>query len=414
MLILENKKGVGMKSLSNSEILKKTSGIIFNRIVSIICIALSAGIVGIITQQIHLTRFMHAVVFGLMFASLLLGIYIGLFSLIYCFLYFPKAIRWDGVIHRLEYFLVMLTSMIIYALDFFIYAPERYGLEYKPTSVMLIIGFTVVLFLIYVQVCACIKRLNDLKWPKWLAIIHIIPIVSIAIRVPCLFVKGKVEKEDNFVGDNNPNQTGEVSDVTEESAKGVSLKEPLRTILIVFITIFITAIVCLFIGYKIVDSNDTINIKESNKFYKTKVNLKNSYWIPISETWSFDLNSIKQDGEYASIVSKNMVNERSQSGRFIKYMCYVDIFKKDTFEHKTALTIALDDNMKEIETNKFPYGDEVMIYPEGSTMETLRDIAFMPKKKINDVKMVVDMGMVDYFSPYIEVSIDESNSPNEI
>ena len=73
-----------MKSLSNSEILKKTWDIIFNRIVSIICIALSAGIAGIITQQIHLTRFMHAIISGLIFASLLLGIYIGLFSLIYC------------------------------------------------------------------------------------------------------------------------------------------------------------------------------------------------------------------------------------------------------------------------------------------------------------------------------------------
>ena len=45
--------------------------------------------------------------------------------------------------------------------------------------------------------CACIKRLNDLKWLKWLAIIHIIPFVTLSIRIPCLFIKGKSVKIDN-------------------------------------------------------------------------------------------------------------------------------------------------------------------------------------------------------------------------
>lgn len=172
-----------MKDLTNKEILEKTTSMITNKYISIVCIALSAGITGILLSGIHIARGLHAIIFGLTCGITALLMYIVLSGITYSVLYMPKAVKWNGSIHRLEYFLVMVAIFIVYALDYLIYAPERYGLEYRPTNLMMIIGFAIAFFLIYIQICACIKRLNDLKWSRWLAVIHVIPIVSLIIRM---------------------------------------------------------------------------------------------------------------------------------------------------------------------------------------------------------------------------------------
>lgn len=186
-----------MNDLSNDKIFEKITDILTKRYVCFICVALAASITGILLEGIQMARWLHAIIAGLTCGIITLVIYLALASITLIVLYLPKAVKWKGSIHRLEYFLVLLATDIMYGLVNFIYAPERYGLEYKTNNFMFIIGTIIAFFLIYIEVCACIKRLNDLKWSKLLAIIHIIPFVTLSIRIPCLFIKGKSVKIDN-------------------------------------------------------------------------------------------------------------------------------------------------------------------------------------------------------------------------
>ena len=186
-----------MNDLSNDNILEKITDILTKRYVCFICVALAAGIAGILLEGIQMARWLHAIIAGLTCGIIVLVIYLALASITLIVSYLPKAVKWKGNIHRLEYFLVLLTTSIMCGLVNVILAPECYGLEYKINNLMFIIGVVIAFFLTYIEVCACIKRLNDLKWSKWLAIIHIIPVVTLCLKIPCLFIKGKSVKIDN-------------------------------------------------------------------------------------------------------------------------------------------------------------------------------------------------------------------------
>ena len=402
-----------MKTYHHKEIMDKLTALIGQKWLPVLLIAISGGISGVLFKGIHLSRISHTLLTGLSTAIIVALLYILLFGVVYTILYLPKSISWKGSIHRLEYFLVILGSFILYLFNNFIYAPERYGLDYKPTNLMLLIGYLIAFFLIYIQVCACIKRLNDLKWSKWLAIIHIIPFVSLGIRIPCLFIKSKVDNSnDSYDNVSSDSQLDNINTNIENSVKAnIQIKEPWRTILIVILSVLATIMICFSIGYKIINTSD--NSTKANKLYETKFNLNKANWIPISETWSFDINSIKQSGDYASISTKVLANKRNESGRFVKYICYVDVFKKDTFEHQTVLMIDLDDNMKEIDIIKFPYGKTVMEYPQGSMLEIFKDIAFLTKEEMKNAKAIVDMGILDYFTPYVNTGSDKSKEEAE-
>ena len=105
-----------MKDLTNHAILDKTISIVTNKYISFVCIAIAAGLTGILLQYIHVARGLHAIIFGLSCGILALLLYATLFGIIYSSLYLPKAVKWNGIIHRLEYFLVTLASFIIFAL----------------------------------------------------------------------------------------------------------------------------------------------------------------------------------------------------------------------------------------------------------------------------------------------------------
>lgn len=79
-----------MKDLTNNQILEKTTNIIANKFISFICIALSAGITGILLQDVHIARGLHAIGFGLTCGLIALLLYAVLFSITYCILYLPK------------------------------------------------------------------------------------------------------------------------------------------------------------------------------------------------------------------------------------------------------------------------------------------------------------------------------------
>jgi hypothetical protein len=324
----------------------------------------------------------------------------------------------------MEYFLVMLGTIVIYLLNNFVYAPERYGLDYTPNNLMKIVGFVIAFFLIYIQICACVKRLNDLKWSKWLAVIDIIPIISFGIRIPCLFLKSKSIEDDNVVHNitkeeslnevENDNVNEEAISVQAEANKPkIQIKEPLRTIFIVTLSVLITAIVSFAVCNKLMN---TVNIGTDNipaKIYSPKVDVKNAYWIPIDEDVSFDMKSIRQEKEYASIVGKMLFNGRGNHGKLAKYLCFVNVYKKDSSEYRVPLMIELDDNMEVIGTTKLPYGQETLEYQEGSQVAILKDIAFLSKDKMKNAKAIFDMGILDYFTPYVETGSKKSKAESE-
>lgn len=111
-------------------------------------------------------------------------------------LYIPKAVTINGVIHRLEYFAILIFSAVMYKTCLLLYAPEDLKLNYTPTTLMFSMGAILTLFVLYIEICATIKRLKDLNWSKWLVILTLIPYVCILIRIPCLFFKGKINTSD--------------------------------------------------------------------------------------------------------------------------------------------------------------------------------------------------------------------------
>ena len=187
---------------SNKEIFDKSLNLVNNNIFIYIAIIVSAVTAGVISQTISMSRFEHSLAFvGIMAVSVIV-FYILSFCIAFICRYIPNAVSIRGNIHRLEYFLILVFAHLMYKASLYLYAPEDLKLSYTPTTLMFSIGVILTLFMLYVEICATIKRLNDLKWSKWLTVLTLIPYVCIVIRIPCLFFKGKIEK----VEDNNINQ----------------------------------------------------------------------------------------------------------------------------------------------------------------------------------------------------------------
>ena len=54
-----------MNYLSNDKILVKTTDILTKRYVCFVCVALAAGIAGILLEEIQMARWLHAIIAGL-------------------------------------------------------------------------------------------------------------------------------------------------------------------------------------------------------------------------------------------------------------------------------------------------------------------------------------------------------------
>ena len=189
---------------TNKEILDKTLNLVNNNIFIYLAIIVSAVTAGIISQSITLPRLEHSFAFVGIMAVSVIAFYILSFCTAFICRYIPKAVSIKGNIHRMEYFLILVFAHMMYKASLFLYAPEDLKLSYTPTTLMFSIGVILTLFMLYVEICATIKRLNDLKWSKWLTVLTLIPYVCIVIRIPCLFFKGKIkEVEDNNNSEEN-------------------------------------------------------------------------------------------------------------------------------------------------------------------------------------------------------------------
>ncbi len=106
----------------------------------------------------------------------------------------------EGRIHRMPYFITAITTNILVvicggligtALDPI--ASQAYGTDEGGLLGIIITASMLVLLSIYLQICATIKRLRDIKQSPYWSIIAIVPYLCIFITLPCLFIKSKFE-----------------------------------------------------------------------------------------------------------------------------------------------------------------------------------------------------------------------------
>lgn len=177
--------------MSNKDIIKKSYNIIEETKYRYVLALLPAGIAGAIGNPAT-SRLLHTIIFMLMYIFFALILFLISFCAIYLWFYFPKAINWRGTIGRLEYFLsLFITNLFIEFISSILITPEDLNLNYSPTILSILIGIIITFLGIYIIICATIKRLNDIKWSKWLTIIALIPGICLFVTLPCIFMKGK-------------------------------------------------------------------------------------------------------------------------------------------------------------------------------------------------------------------------------
>ena len=88
-----------------------------------------------------------------------------------------------GNIHRLNFFFVnLLSNSIFNKLEHLISVQNSKDITIQNLAIIVII-----LLIVYIQICSIIKRLNDIKCPRWFAFLILIPIVNIALGIYLLF-----------------------------------------------------------------------------------------------------------------------------------------------------------------------------------------------------------------------------------
>lgn len=92
-----------------------------------------------------------------------------------------------GKIHRLNYFLVLLGSRLLL---FIIPAFVTYNSNFDVLLIFILI--------LYINICAVIKRLNDIKSSRWLSIFILIPILNIALGLYLLFTPANYKESEAF------------------------------------------------------------------------------------------------------------------------------------------------------------------------------------------------------------------------
>ncbi len=93
-----------------------------------------------------------------------------------------------GRINETNYFIIMLITTIM-AISYlaFVFFKKFQNFNIAFETIMLF----VMLVNLYVQVCAIIKRLRDIKYSPWLVLLSFVPILFLVVCIPCLFAKSK-------------------------------------------------------------------------------------------------------------------------------------------------------------------------------------------------------------------------------
>lgn len=164
-----------------------------NKIIQILSLFFGVGFAGAIGNSIQLPFLLHIFLVALLAVLFVFLISIFMFCIIFICLYIPKAISCKGNIHRLEFICVLFVTNIIATFSRVLYEPAYFKLDFQPTIFITLIGIAICFFMVYLEICAYIKRLNDLKWSRWLVIVALIPVVCLGIAIPCTFIKSKIE-----------------------------------------------------------------------------------------------------------------------------------------------------------------------------------------------------------------------------
>ncbi len=182
----------------SKKLLNKAFGIISeNIILRILSLFFGVGIAGAIGNSIQLPFFLHIILVAFLASIFVCLISLFIFCIIVICLYMPKAVSWKNNIHRVEFVSVVFITNIIATFSRVLYEPEYFNLNFQPTIFVVLIGVAICFFMLYLEICAYIKRLDDLKWSKWLVLIALIPYICLFIAIPCTFMKSK--KEDGVI-----------------------------------------------------------------------------------------------------------------------------------------------------------------------------------------------------------------------
>ena len=175
-----------------SEILEKAFNIVFeNKIIKGICLFLGVGTAGTIGVSLSLPSFTNMLVIAALSGLLVIIYALIIFCILVVSLYMPKAISWKGNIHRAEFIIVNLITNTISVLSRMLYDPEFFSLDIQPTTFVMLIGIAICFFMVYLEICTYIKRLNDIKWSKWLSALAIIPFISFVLFIFCAIKKSE-------------------------------------------------------------------------------------------------------------------------------------------------------------------------------------------------------------------------------
>lgn len=190
-----------------SEILEKAYNIVLeNKIIKGLCLFLGVGTAGAIGASIVLPSFIHIFLIAILSGIFVITYALIIFCILLIYFYLPKAISWKGIIHRAEFIIVVFVVNAVAAFSRVLLKPQAFNLEFQPTTFWILISLVICFFMMYLEVCAYIKRLNDLKWSKWLSALAIIPFISFVLFIFCAIKKSQssiVEAHSNGGNNNN-------------------------------------------------------------------------------------------------------------------------------------------------------------------------------------------------------------------
>lgn len=98
-----------------------------------------------------------------------------------------------GKLHRLNYFCINFVCNFIF---------NKYNdtistnITDNITLLVFFLNLLIIALVFYIQICAVIKRLNDVKSSRWLAIFTLVPIVNIALGIYLLFTPANYKKDE--------------------------------------------------------------------------------------------------------------------------------------------------------------------------------------------------------------------------
>lgn len=107
-----------------------------------------------------------------------------------------------GYLDRKNYIAVLVIVGIIGTVLRVLLFPEADEQKFNMTSLTQALLYIIWGFIVYVEICASLKRLNDLQWNKWLVLITLIPVAALIIRIPCVFKKGVLHSKVNNIIEN--------------------------------------------------------------------------------------------------------------------------------------------------------------------------------------------------------------------